>query len=150
MTNFKSSRALHTAHYLYKKRIEQSTALIAYDPRKELSICLKRAWYFERFRNWLRNGVVTFTYTKLDGSLREAKGTLNDLLIPTDKLPKGTSAAKPNFASVAYYDLERQDWRAFNVAEFVGFIDIYRLEQIQGKAQKRKEAKEKTMQVYSD
>ena len=135
MTNFKSSRALKTAHYLYKKRIEKSSSLIAYDPRKELSICLKRAWYFEHFRNWLKNGVVTFSYMKLDGSLREAKGTLNDLLIPTDKLPKGTGNDMVNFISVCYFDLGKQEWRSFNVSLFVGFVEIYRLEQVKGKAQ---------------
>ena len=125
----KSSRALHTAHILYKNRIEQSESLLAYDPRKELSISLKRAWYFERFRNWLKDGIVTFSYMKKDGSIREAKGTLNHLLIPTDKLPKGTSTAKPNFSSVAYYDLERQDWRAFNVCEFIGGVTRYELKE---------------------
>ena len=122
-----SSRALHTAHILYKNRIERMVSQMTYYPRKELSICLKRAWYFERFRNWLKDGLVTFSYMKKDGSIREARGTLNELLIPTDKLPKGTSTAKPNFSSVAYYDLERQDWRAFNVCEFIGGVEIYQL-----------------------
>ena len=134
MKTTNSSRAMKMAHYLYKKRIERSTSLIAYDPHKEMSICLKRAWYFERFRRWLKNGVVTFTYMKKDGSLREAKGTLNDLLIPTDKLPKGTGTAEPNYSSLSYFDLERQDWRSFNVAEFVGFVDIYEIIHIEGKA----------------
>ena len=127
------------AHYLYKKRQEWINKQNIY-PKEDfiystsMSISLKRAWYFERFRRWLKNGVVTFTYVKKDGSLREAKGTLNDLLIPTDKLPKGTGTAEPNYSSLSYFDLERQDWRSFNVAEFVGFVDIYEIIHIEGKA----------------
>ena len=127
------------AHYLYKKRQEWINKQNIY-PKEDfiystsMSICLKRAWYFERFWRWLKNGVVTFSYMKKDSSIRFAKGTLNDLLIPIDKLPKGTSTAEPNYSSMAYFDLERQDWRSFNVAEYVGFVDIYEIIHIEGKA----------------
>ena len=134
MKTTNSSRAMKMAHYLYKEWLDFVKSLPNYQKKdyiysKEMSICLKRAWYFERFRKWLKNGVVTFSYMKKDSSIRFAKGTLNDLLIPTDKLPKGTSTAEPNYSSMAYFDLERQDWRSFNVAEFVGFVTRFELKE---------------------
>ena len=139
MKTTNSSRAMKMAHYLYKEWLDFAKSLPNYQKKdyiysKEMSICLKRAWYFERFRRWLKNGVVTFTYMKKDGSLREAKGTLNDLLIPIDKLPKGTGNDIVNYISVCYFDLVKQEWRSFNVAEFVGFVDIYEIIHIEGKA----------------
>ncbi|MBO5619103.1 MAG: DUF2693 domain-containing protein [Paludibacteraceae bacterium] len=37
-------------------------------------------------------------------------------------------AALPNFKSIAYFDLDKQDWRAFSLENFVGFVTYYELE----------------------
>ena len=74
----KNSRVMHLAHILHKNR-----------PDFAWSDLVRHAWYFERFRTWLKDGVVRFSYWKKDGTIREAKGTLNDLFIPLDKRPKG-------------------------------------------------------------
>ena len=88
------------------------------------SQALKYAWWFENFRNDLRIGVWRFSYFKKDGSIREARGTLNPALIPDDKMPSsGASLDKEKSASsFPYYDLDAQGWRSFRLDNFIGFV----------------------------
>ena len=95
---------------------------------------LSLAWYFERLRKALSKGVVRFSYFKADGSIREAVGTTCNLLIPTEKRPKGTSQARENLISISYFDFERQDWRGFQMAKFIGFVDVWQLVRMDGHA----------------
>ena len=97
---------------------------------------LKHAWFFEKFRKWLRDGLVTFSYYKRDGELREARATLNDLLIPNDDRPKGIVPERVN-TSVTYYDIDKKAWRSFNITQFIGFVAIYELKIIKEKRTKR-------------
>ena len=85
---------------------------------------LKYAWWFENFRDKLRAGVWRFSFFKLDGSIREARGTLSPLLIPVDKLPSsGASLDKEKSASsFPYFDLDKQGWRSFRLDNFIGFV----------------------------
>ena len=99
---------------------------------------VRHAWYFERFRQWLSEGIVTFTYLKKDNSIRDAKGSLNPLLIPDEDKPKGMENGKlkmENYAIINYYDLDKKGWRSFDIRLFVGYVTIYEL--------KEKEAKRK-------
>lgn len=73
-------------------------------------------------RNALAKGAVRFTFFKKDGSIREAYGTRN-LAAATAKsggipIPKPYGKPNPN----AFYDLEKQAWRAF-IPENVCSID---------------------------
>ena len=87
---------------------------------------VRHAWYFERFRTWLHEGLVCFTYLKKDGTIREAKGTLCPVLVPVDKWPKGDGkAVKHNEAIINYYDLDRQEWRSFDIRNFVGYVERF-------------------------
>lgn len=65
-----------------------------------------------RLKRLLRQGVVEFTYKKLDGSLRKAKGTLKPSLLPetdtNDDRRKNT-----NDDCIVYFDLSRNDYRQF-------------------------------------
>lgn len=126
----KNSYALHYAHHLYGKTVIFASPLVNY-PKLQWSNALKLAWYFVRFKQRLKQGICTFTFIKHDGTQREAKGTLHPLLIPEDKKPKGDmsdGAVLPNFKSIAYFDLDKQDWRAFTLENFVGFVTCYNLE----------------------
>ena len=89
------------------------------------SQALKYAWWFENFRNDLRIGVWRFSYFKKDGSIREARGTLNPALIPDDKMPSsGASLDKEKSASsFPYFDLDKQEWRSFRLDNFIGFVE---------------------------
>ena len=111
----KNSYALHMAHYLYVKDVTYPN--LVNSPKLPWSDALRLAWYFVRFKQRLKEGICTFTFVKQDGSVRGAKGTLHPLLIPDDKKPKrdmSNGAALPNFKSIAYFDLDKQDWRAFS------------------------------------
>ncbi len=96
------------------------------------SQALKYAWWFEAFRAKLATGVYRFSYFKLDGSIREAVGTLCMDLIPEDKRP-GTSSRQTggvasaekgiNYGVFPYYDLDAAAWRSFRLDNFIGFVE---------------------------
>lgn len=143
MKTSKNSIAMHYAHILYGKQITTNTLLNATLDWKN---AVKLAWYFVGLREKLRNGIVTFTFCKQDGSIREAKGTLHGLLIPEDKKPKGDmsdGAAKPNYKSIAYFDLDKQEWRAFSIDKFIGFVTVYEIKESKVERQKSKDKREK-------
>ena len=115
-----SSRAMKMAHMLQ-----------GMFPEFQWSNLLRKAWFFVRMRRMMHHGVVTFSFRKRDGSLREAKGTLHTLLIPADDMPHGiVTPARPELARFTYYDLERKEWRSFRIAEFLEFKAFYRLEKM--------------------
>ena len=87
------------------------------------SQALKYAWWFESFRTQLASGIYRFSYFKTDGSIREATGTLNFDLIPSDKLPKGSNEYQPNYETFPYFDLSRNAWRSFRLDNFIGFVE---------------------------
>ena len=126
----KSARAMNMAHILYKKRIEERTSMIAYDPQLEWKNALKRGWYFVRFNEWLSGGIVKFSFFKKDGSIREAVGTKDLRIIPKEKWPKGADADHmPNYSTVTFFDLDKQEWRSFDITRFIGFVTIYELKE---------------------
>ena len=93
------------------------------------SFALKRAWWFESFRDALSNGFARFTYYKKDGTFRRTLGTRSSVLIPTDKLPKGQleiNEWEDIVKSIPYFDLEKNEWRAFSVLNFVKLEQVWR------------------------
>ena len=124
-----TSRVMHMAHILRKNHKSKITN---HKWRDYVSL----AWYFERFRQWLFDGVVAFTYLKKDNSIRDARGTLNPLLIPDEDKPKGMENGKlkmENYAIVNYYDLDKKGWRSFDIRLFVGYVTIYELKEKRSK-----------------
>ena len=92
------------------------------------SIALKQAWWFESFRNALNNGLARFTYYKKDGSTRTALGTRSPLLIPADKAPKcpqNNDEWEERAKAIPYFDLEKREWRSFNVLNFVSLDEVW-------------------------
>ena len=78
----------------------------------------KRAKDLSRLKKLLKAGVVEFSYKKKDGSVRKAKGTLKDELLPeTDK----DDERKKNLSKECfyYYDLKRDDFRCFLKDNFI-------------------------------
>ena len=109
-----SSRALFMAHALKAQMSHPAS----------WSGIVKYAWYFERLRKWMSTSIVTFSYWKKDGTIREARGTLDLQRIPADKHPKGNQSAKVNHSIVNYFDLDKQEWRSFSADRFIGFVTI--------------------------
>ena len=123
-----TSRVMKMAHILYANK-----------PGFQWADIVRHAWYFEHFRQWLAEGLVEFTYLKRDNSIRDARGTLNEHLIPLEDRPKGSKPRVVHYEIVTYYDIDRKAWRSFDIRLFVGYVERY---PIQKKADKRKEAKE--------
>lgn len=66
----------------------------------------------EQFTKYLREGVVSVGFTKKNGEDRVMRCTLKD--IPADKQPKGEAPERKG-TSLAVFDVDRQDWRSFNL-----------------------------------
>ena len=68
----------------------------------------------------LHKRIVRFSYTKTDGSVREAIGTLKPGVL---NMLSTSSKSKPrnqgNRGCVVYFDLDREDWRCFCPENFI-------------------------------
>lgn len=77
----------------------------------EFSECLKKAWANFKLVNRLKAGIVRFYFQKIDGTIREAWGTLKNVEAITNTV--GTNKrAKSNTVQV-YFDTEKQEFRCF-------------------------------------
>ena len=74
------------------------------------------------FKTALRNNLVKFSFTKKDGTFREAVGTLNMSYIQkTDPQAVPNSlgySSSPETDMIRYYDIERRNWRSFHEWHF--------------------------------
>ena len=83
-----------------------------------MSEALKLAWKNLKLRKALHKGIVRFWFQKVDGSIREAYGTLvSDLVAPT----KGTGKEQNPMIQV-YYDTEKEQYRCFKKANLIKFV----------------------------
>ena len=76
---------------------------------------LKVAWRNIKLKMQMYMGIVKFYYQKVDGTLREAYGTLRGDLLPKHE---ETNRKKNDTVSV-YYDSERESWRCFKKANLI-------------------------------
>jgi hypothetical protein len=116
----KLRRLMRTAHVLIKGDE---------DHKFSRSLALKEAWWFESFRDALSNGFARFTYYKKDGTTRTALGTRSTLLVPIDKAPKCPQTNEEweeRVKAIPYFDLDKQEWRSFNVLNFVSLDQAWR------------------------
>lgn len=82
-----------------------------------LSEALKQAWALYRLKKQLLKGICKFYYQKVDGSMREAWGTLRSDLMPALDERQEKKAANPTIQ--VYFDTEKQEFRCFKVANLV-------------------------------
>lgn len=75
----------------------------------------------DEFSNMLHEGIVEFEFIKKDGTVRSAKGTLDPAHLPPAK-PVDDDAVprKKNESVFVYYDLEKNAFRSFVKASFLG------------------------------
>ncbi len=119
----KLRRLMRRANYIHQET----------DKYIDMSKSLRYAWGFEELRKALSKGFVRFRYTKADGSARTALGTLSPSLIPIEKLPKGDDASSKIHDVVkafAYFDLEKMEWRSFNVLNWAGIEQVWTINEI--------------------
>jgi hypothetical protein len=80
-----------------------------------MSEALKCAWTNLKLTRELHKRIVKFYFQKVDGSLREAYGTLKSDLIPET----GKSDRAKNDTVQCYYDTEKSSWRCFKRANLI-------------------------------
>ena len=82
----------------------------------------KRKISRKKLEERLTKGEVNFSYEKIDGSTRKARGTTNVDLIPEEWRPTGGSLAHDG---TAYFDLDIQEWRS--VSSVVSKVNLLEL-----------------------
>lgn len=80
-----------------------------------MSEAMRVAWANMKLKAAMKNRIVKFYFKKVDGSVREAYGTLKESLMPATS---GENRKKNDTIQV-YYDTERQEYRCFKKANLV-------------------------------
>ena len=80
-----------------------------------MSEALKVAWANMKLKDAMKQRIVKFYFKKVDGSVREAYGTLKENLIPATS---GDNRKKNDTVQV-YFDTERQEYRCFKKANLL-------------------------------
>ena len=73
-----------------------------------MSEALKTSWLNYRLVNALKAEIVEFYYQKVDGTIRQAFGTLQ-----SDRLPQTAGTKKSVDSCQVYFDTEKGEWRSF-------------------------------------
>ena len=74
---------------------------------------LKSAWKNAKLYKAMCKSTVTFTFRKVNGSVRHSTGTLSVQVIPTHSIPTGVHPHTKNSNRQAYFDTEKQEWRSY-------------------------------------
>lgn len=77
---------------------------------------LKAAWLNFKLKAAMAVRIVKFYFQKVDGSIREAYGTLNASVVPETS---GNDNRRKNDTVQTYYDTEVQSWRCFKRANLL-------------------------------
>ena len=80
-----------------------------------LSEALRLAWRNIKLRKAMHERIIKFTFLKIDGSVRQAFGTLSENIVPATA---GTDRRRNDTVQV-YYDTEKQAWRCFKKANLL-------------------------------
>lgn len=73
------------------------------------------SYYENTLKTQLSEGRATFSFTKSDGTVRQANGTTNVDLIPeSSRQSASTLNSNPNSNTVQYWDFDANDFRQFN------------------------------------
>ena len=80
-----------------------------------MSDALKAAWLNIKLRVKMHYCIVKFYFQKVDGSIREAYGTLKAELLPNHQ----ESGRKKNDTVQTYFDTEKGEWRCFKKANVI-------------------------------
>ena len=71
----------------------------------------------DQFKDLLQKGPISFSYTKIDGSVREAHGTLDPSIIEQyvpPKLNEGNDFQNHVKSSLTYFDLDLKEFRSIH------------------------------------
>lgn len=108
-----ASRKLNKKQAVMKTKELRDIMTMAWDFVKRfgysLSEALKTAWANAKFKKVAATKIVEFYFKKIDGSVRQAFGTLRADLCP---VVTAEGRAKADTVQV-YFDTEKQAWRCF-------------------------------------
>ena len=79
---------------------------------------LKAAWLNAKLTKAMRGGIIQFFYQKIDGTLRQAFGTLDPHRLPETQ-GKGRKA---NETVQVYFDTDKQEFRSFKKCNLVKIV----------------------------
>lgn len=80
-----------------------------------MSEALRCAWANFKLRKAMASRIVKFYFQKIDGSIREAFGTLANGIVPETK----GADRRANDTLQTYYDTEKAAWRCFKRANLI-------------------------------
>lgn len=80
-----------------------------------MSEALKVAWANIKLKAAMKQRIVKFYFQKVDGSMREAYGTLKENLIPATS----GDNRKRNDTVQVYFDTEKQEYRCYKKANLI-------------------------------
>ncbi|MFR9620131.1 MAG: SH3 beta-barrel fold-containing protein [Rikenellaceae bacterium] len=87
---------------------------LAQSTGEAFAACLAKAWNIYRLARKMAAEVAKFAYTKVDGSLRIARGTLRNV---AHLIKDGGREANPS--TLRYYDVEAEAFRSFRVENLI-------------------------------
>lgn len=79
-----------------------------------MSEALKCAWANYKLREALRNRVVEFYFKKVDGTIRQAFGTL-----AANRVPATKGTRRQYAGTQVYWDTMKEDWRCFRTCNLL-------------------------------
>lgn len=80
-----------------------------------MSQALRQAWKSFKLKMRMKTEVVKFAFRKVDGTLREAVGTLMDSVVSAYER-KTNGERTPNYSLQTYWDMEKQQFRCYKVS----------------------------------
>lgn len=81
-----------------------------------MSEAMKCAWANMKLKAAMKDRIVKFYFQKVDGSVREAFGTLKESLLPPTV---GDDNRKKNDTVQVYFDTEKSEYRCFKKANLL-------------------------------
>lgn len=84
-----------------------------------MSEAMKTAWANFKLKSAMKQRIVKFYFQKVNGTIREAYGTLNEKLMPTIT---GTDKRAKNDTVQVFFDTEKQEFRCFKKANLVTIL----------------------------
>lgn len=88
--------------------------------RQSWRVCMIKAWQLYRLAKAMRNGIVAFYYSKTNGTIRKAFGTLKN--VPAGITFGGKKVTKPSYKTMVYFDVEKQSFRCFKIENLICII----------------------------
>lgn len=82
------------------------------------SEALRVAWANIKLKKQMATRIVKFYFQKVDGSLREAYGTLAENIVP----PTLGTGRRTNDTCQTYWDSEKGDWRCYKKANLLRVV----------------------------